>query len=307
VATPAAGGPQRNSDKVSVEEEERRAERYWQSRVERGGAARAAEAARRKAAEKREAAGEPPERRPAAPASDGPQRGPDKVSVEEEERRAERYWQSRIERGGAMRYWQFREAHALALADRHGADIPTMKEAMADRVPSGWRDLTLADIARELSPAYADQVKAIARLKGEIAKANKAVDYRQRDMIGHNEERDLRWQQLKWPRKALHKLGWHDRDIAAHETAARRSSYGFDRMRIKRSALAGELRMAERGAARELEKVRPQAEAMLAQRQKTAAAARATLAALQKQTVRESETEALVPERSHRRGFGFGA
>ena len=77
-------------------------------------------------------------------------------------------------------------------------------------------------------------------------------------------------------------------------------------MRVKRWALGGALETAERAAARELEKIRPQAEAMLAQRQKTAAAARATLAALQKQTVRESETEAVVPERSQRRGFGFG-
>jgi hypothetical protein len=177
---------------------------------------------------------------------------------------------------------------------------------MADRVPSGWRDLTVSDIARELSPAYADQVKAINRLKGEIAKANKAADPRQRDMIGHNDERDRHWQQLKWPRKALHKLGWRDREIATHETAAKRASYGFDRMRVKRWALGGALETAERAAARELEKIRPQAEALLAERQKTAAAARATLAALQKQTVRESETDALVPERSQRRGFGFG-
>jgi hypothetical protein len=175
---------------------------------------------------------------------------------------------------------------------------------MVDRVPSGWRDLTLSDIARELSPAYADQIKAINRLKGEIAKANKAVDHRQRDMTGHNHERDLRWQQLKWPSKALHKLGWRDREIAAHETAARRAGYGFDRMRVKRWALGGALETAERQAARELEKIRPQAEAMLAQRQKTAAAARATLAELQKQTVRESEKE--VQERSQRRGFGWG-
>ena len=193
-------------------------------------------------------------------------------------------------------------------AERERIDIARLqREAMADRVPSGWRDLTLSDIARGLSPAYADQVKAINRLKGEIAKANKAVDHCQRDMIGHNDERDLRWQQLKWPSKALHKLGWRDGEIAAHETAARRASYGFDRMRVKRWALGGALETAERQAARELEKIRPQAEAVLAQRQKTAAAARAILAELQKQTVRESEKEAVVQERSQRRGFGFGA
>jgi hypothetical protein len=75
-------------------------------------------------------------------------------------------------------------------------------------------------------------------------------------------------------------------------------------MQIKRSALAGELRMAERRAAMELEKVRPQAEAELARRQKTAAAARATLAALSQQSERESENEA--PEHSQRRGRSHG-
>ena len=78
-------------------------------------------------------------------------------------------------------------------------------------------------------------------------------------------------------------------------------------MRVKRWALGGALDMAERQAARELEKVKPQAEAILAERQKTAVAARATLAELQRQTVRESEKEAQVQQRSQRRGFRFGA
>ena len=42
-------------------------------------------------------------------------------------------------------------------------------------------------------------------------------------------------------------------------------------------------------------------------RQKTAVAARATLAEMQRQTVRESEKEAQVQQRTQRRGFRFGA
>ena len=40
-------------------------------------------------------------------------------------------------------------------------------------MPSGWRDLTVTDVARELSPAYADQLKVIKRLKGTSPKPAK--------------------------------------------------------------------------------------------------------------------------------------
>ena len=243
------------------------AEPYWRNLINR--------AAAHKADERGKAQGVPTARAAPFPASGGPQIGP----------------------GGSSQGVSPEQVDIAQL----------QREAIADRVPSGWRDLTVTDVARELSPAYADQLKVIKRLKETIAKTSKAVDFRQRDLIDHNEQRDLRWQNLKWFRKALHKIGWRDREIKKHETAAQRASKGFDRMRVRRWALGGALDTAERQAARELEKVKPQAETVLAERQKTAVAARATLAELQRQTVRESEKEAQVQQRTQRRGFRFGA
>jgi MobA/MobL family len=193
----------------------------------------------------------------------------------------------------ADRFWQHR-AHS-----QH-TDIATLQRAHADRVPSGWRNLTVEDVARELSPAYAEKLKTIERLQEEISKASFVINHRERDIRGANYQRQQRWEQMGLTRKALHKLGWHDRKIDEQETTARRASYVSERRQIKRSALAGELRMAERGAARELEKVRPEAEALLATWQQTAATARQEM---QEQRDREREHEA--QQRAQQREQGW--
>jgi hypothetical protein len=193
----------------------------------------------------------------------------------------------------AGRYWEYR-------AQRQHTDIGTLQRAHADRVPSGWRTLTVEDVARELSPAYAETLKTIERLQEEIRNQSFVINHRERDKEAATEQRDQRWKQMGLTRKALHKLGWHDRKIDEQETAARRASYVSERRQVKRSALAGELRMAERGAARELEKVRPEAEALLASRQQTAAAARQEL---QEQRDREREQEA--QQRAQQREQGW--
>lgn len=182
------------------------------------------------------------------------------------------------------------------------ADLAKLRrDAMADRVPSGWRDLTVADVARELSPDYAGQVREIARLKDEIAKTEATIDHRQRTMIGADYKRELRWQSLKWHRKAMHQIGWRDRQIEMHEATARRAGYGFDKLEIKASALGGRLRIAERRAEMELEKIRPGAEKELAQRQQKAAAARAVLEEMRaQQTARQRAEQAEKPTQRHR-------
>jgi hypothetical protein len=178
------------------------------------------------------------------------------------------------------------------------------RASVADRVPSGWRDLTVTDVARELSPAYADQLKVIKNLQEEIGKTDRAADHRRRERVDHNEQRKKRWQSLGWLKKTLHVVGvWRDREIKNHDEAEQRASRGFDRMRIRHWARTGALATAERQAATEFEKIKPLAETELAKRQKIAAEARGALAKMTPETIDESTKTALEPERIQRRGF----
>jgi hypothetical protein len=180
------------------------------------------------------------------------------------------------------------------------------RDAMLARVPSGWRDLTVHDIGRNLSASYDERLKEIAQLRKDIEKNRHAIEFSQRDMIEHNHERDLRWQQLGWVKKALHTIGLRDRKISEHEAAAKKASRGFDRMRTRRWALGGALQSAERQAERELEKVRPEAETALAERKEKARAARATLGELQAESEHQRKKQALGKKQSQRRGFRSG-
>jgi hypothetical protein len=189
-------------------------------------------------------------------------------------------------------------------SDEHSERAQLHRASVADRVPSGWRDLTVTDVARELSPAYADQLKLIKNLQEEVAKTDRAADHRNRDRIDHNEQRERRWQSLGWIKKTLHVVGvWRDREIKKHEEAEQRASKGFDRMRVRHWARTGALATAERQAAKELEKIKPEAETALAKRQKIAAQARGALAEMKPETIHESTKKALEPERTQRRGF----
>ena len=212
-----------------------------------------------------------------------------------------------------------RRAQVEEAADRRrDAELDTLrKAALADSVPGGGRRATAEDVARELSPEYADRVKYGERLRGLIARTEKAMQYQEGIARGRENGVDLRWWRLNLAQKTLHVTGlWRDQRLDQYENGAGRAWRSHHRLAVRRGTLTGQLNVSERLAAAALDKIRPEAERVLLQRQQTAEAARAALAAIreasrergsERKRMRGSDHEA-EDERtqSHRRGRGRG-
>jgi hypothetical protein len=86
------------------------------------------------------------------------------------------------------------------------------KAARADYVPGGWRRATVEDVACELSPEYAARVKYGDRLRGLIARTEKAMQYREGSARGYENGVELCWWRMNWAQKTLHLAGvWRRR------------------------------------------------------------------------------------------------
>ena len=137
------------------------------------------------------------------------------------------------------------------------------------------RAMTVADAARRVSPAYAAAADRLDELRKDIAYSERAIETygRQRDYAV--DQGDERWRRMGTLAQYGHRTGvrpdyamsTHERDekIAAGHLAAE------EKRREERMEM---LPAAERAEADALEKVRPQAEAKLAQLQERAALAR---------------------------------
>ena len=175
-----------------------------------------------------------------------------------------------------------RRAQVEEAADRRrDAELDTLrKAALADSVPGGGRRATVEDVARELSPEYAERVKYGERLRGLIARTEKAMQYQEGIARGRENGVDLRWWRLNLAQKTLHVTGlWRDQRLDQYENGAGRAWRSHHRLAVRRGTLTGQLNVSERLAAAALDKIRPEAERVLLQRQQTAEAARAALAA----------------------------
>jgi len=164
-------------------------------------------------------------------------------------------------------------------------------DSVVDRVPSGWRDLTTEDLAREMSPTYAASLKEVESVKADIVKAGKAAQYRQIDKTRAEDAIEHRTENLGLARKVLHKIGLRDRQIDKHEKEAKKAAYLADKMRTRRWALGEALRQAEAKRDAEFEKVRPQAKTTLAERKARAESARTELRSMQRERERERPAE----------------
>jgi Ti-type conjugative transfer relaxase TraA len=186
----------------------------------------------------------------------------------------------------ARRRAQVEEAAARRRLGQAASERETLtKAAPADYAPGGWRRATVEDVAGELSPEYADRVKYGARLRGLIARTEKAMQDREGAARGSERAAELRWWQLNPAQKTLHATGlWHDTDIKRYERNAEHALRRHDQLAVRRGKLAEQLNVNERLAAAALDKIRPEAERILSQRQREAAAARAALAAIREAT-----------------------
>ena len=191
-----------------------------------------------------------------------------------------------------------RRRQALEAAEREALT----KAARADYVPGGWRRATVEDVACELSPEYATRVEHGERLRGLIARTEKTMQYREGSAQGHDNAVDLRWWRLNLAQKTLHVSGlWHDNELNKYEDSSERTWRSHHRLAVRRGTLTGQLAVNERLAAAALDKIRPEAERILSQRQREAETARDRLAAIRESTP-EREVER---DRARERDRGF--
>jgi Ti-type conjugative transfer relaxase TraA len=170
-----------------------------------------------------------------------------------------------------------------------------------DRDAHYLRPMTVADAARRVSPAYAAAADRLDELRKDIAYSERAIETygKQRDYA--IDQGDERWRKMGTLAQYGHRTGvrpdyamsTHERDdkIAAGHLAAEEKRLG-ERMEM--------LPAAERGEADAREKVRPQAEAKLAQLQERAALAREVQQ--EKMQAQRERDQARVRERGRDRG-----
>ena len=198
----------------------------------------------------------------------------------------------------AARRAQVEEAAARRQQGQAASERETLrKAALADYTPSGRRRATVEDVACELSPEYAARVKYGERLRGLIGRTEKAMQYREASAQGYDNGVELRWWRLNLAQKTLHATGlWCDKRLEGYEHGSERAWRSHHRLAVRRGTLTGQLAVNERLAAMALDKIRPEAERVLSQRQREADAARAELAAIREAT----------PERGRTRGHDRG-
>jgi hypothetical protein len=203
----------------------------------------------------------------------------------------------------AERRAQVAEAAARHRQAQAASERETLtKTARADYVPGGWRRATVEDVACELSPEYAARVKYGERLRGLIGRTEKAMQYREGSAQGYDNGVKVCWWHLSWAQKTLHATGlWRDKLLEEYEDSSERTWRSHHRLAVRRGTLTGQLAVNERLAATALDKIRPEAERVLSQRQHEAESARDRLAAIREATP-EREVER---ERTRERDRGF--
>jgi Ti-type conjugative transfer relaxase TraA len=147
--------------------------------------------------------------------------------------------------------------------------------SVRDRDAHYPRPMTVADAARRVSPDYAAAADQLAGLRGDVAYSESAVETyaKQRDYaVGQG---DARWSAMGTMRQYGHRSGVRlDDAMSRHECDEKAAA---ERMAAEEKRLDERIKgvpAAERAEADALDKVRPQAEAKLAQVQERAALAR---------------------------------
>jgi hypothetical protein len=226
------------------------------------------------------------------------------------------YWQSTAEasRDEAPR----QSAELLALPAPRAPILDPVREAVLeersqlDWVRSGWRKLTIEDVAKELSPDWAAAEARRKELADELKKLDWRKDEAERSILAATWRQARRHERMGPGRKVLNWTGlWPDRELQTWKNEEEKGKYRFNHLAVDRKTLVDRIdtHMIEHG--RLYAKVKPQAEKVLAERQETARAAREELDQLYEVRERYAEeirrqVEIVEPERQRRRqGWGL--
>ena len=144
-----------------------------------------------------------------------------------------------------------------------------------DRETGRRRPMTVADAARRVSPDYAAAADRLDELRKDVAQSERAIETygRQRDYAV--DQGDERWRRMGTLAQYGHRTGVRpDYAMSTHERDEKIAAGHLAAEEKRREERRGMLPAVERAEADALEKVRPQAEAKLAQLQERAALAR---------------------------------
>ena len=147
--------------------------------------------------------------------------------------------------------------------------------SVRDRDAHYPRPMTVADAARRVSPAYATAADRLDELRKDIAQSERAIETyaRQRDYAV--DQGDERWRRMGTLAQYGHRTGVRpDYAMSTHERDEKIAAGHLAAEEKRREERRDMLPAVERAEADALEKVRPQAEAKLAQLQERAALAR---------------------------------
>ena len=160
--------------------------------------------------------------------------------------------------------------------------------------------LELADVAREISPAYRRAAAAVTGLAAELQRAEYAHGRAERDAAAAHHQTDERRQALGITERDLAKGRFADLEL----TNAASKELGADVTEQKRGmrieAVREQFVEAEKRATAEFEKVKPQAEIELERRQQIAGEAREQL-----RPIHEAEQLQRQQQRQQSQGFGL--
>jgi hypothetical protein len=180
-----------------------------------------------------------------------------------------------------------RRTVAEGVCERYLNDL--RRQSAADKVPSGWRDATIEDIARQLSPEYAGHVARAKVLQKRLDYAAAVKGRRMADIANAETLVAQRRQQIGRIRVALHLLVrasprdslrrrlLRDQELENYERVHDRAKRGAERWSIRHGSLEGELRVVKRLLDHSLALVRGEAEVELIRRHTVANKARDAL------------------------------
>jgi MobA/MobL family len=218
---------------------------------------------------------------------------------EERLARGDDFWQQTLAAG---RMANTAKANAMTYED-----IRQINEtAKLDRDKWGYHPLTVEDVAREISPAFADADDCFKALTTKADTLDKAIEDKAREQQGVKWHHDLRQEQMSGLQAVADRF-WRDQQLFDLEETWHKLDKERTELVEHRTRLTDKLGAAEDTRAAELEKVREPAQRELADRQQRAAAARETLAAYRAreraiEQERQAERQRLQPSRGYSLG-----
>ena len=169
-----------------------------------------------------------------------------------------------------------------------------------DHKAAGLAPLELADVAREISPAYRRAAAAVTGLEAELQRAEHAHGRAERDAAVAHHQTDERRQALGITERDLANGRFADRELTNAASKELGANVTEQKRGMRIAAVRQQLGAAQKRAHEEFEKVKPQAEIELERRRQIAHEAREQLRPLH-----EAEQSQRQQQRQPSQGFGL--